>query len=68
MRGASSVFKVFGKELKIYKEGKLKTNLYYPTTLKTDYNFKIVRGSTLAELKKSTKNIDKTYKTNAIEK
>jgi hypothetical protein len=34
----------------MYKDGKLKTQLFYPTSLKTNHNFKIGYGSSLAGL------------------
>jgi hypothetical protein len=50
MNGASSVFKKYGTNLKMYKDGKLKTELYFPTTLKTNHNFKTGYESSLAGL------------------
>ena len=50
LNGASSVFKKYGENIAMYKDGKLKANLYFPTTLKTNHNFKIGHGSSLAGL------------------
>lgn len=50
LSGASSVFKKYGRNLAMYKDGKLKADLYFPTTLKTNHNFKIGNGSSLAGL------------------
>lgn len=50
LSGASSVFKKYGKNLAMYKDGKLKADLYFPTTLKKNYNFKIGNGSSSAGL------------------
>jgi hypothetical protein len=50
LSGASSVFKKFGANLEMYKEGKPKAKLYFPTSLKTNHDFKIGYGSSLAGL------------------
>jgi Type II intron maturase len=50
LNGASSVFKKYGKNVAMYKDGKLKADLYFPTTLKTNHDFKIGHGSSLAGL------------------
>jgi hypothetical protein len=50
LNGASSVFKKYGKNITMYQNGKLKVKLYFPTTLKTNHNFKTGYGSSLAGL------------------
>ncbi len=50
MTSASQVFKKYGTNLKMFKDGKLKTELFYPTSLKTNHNFKVGYGSSLAGL------------------
>ena len=50
LSGASSVFKKYGRNLAMYKDGKLKADLYFPITLKTNHDFKIGHGSSLAGL------------------
>jgi group II intron reverse transcriptase/maturase len=50
LSGASSVLKKYGKNVAMYKDGKLKADLYFPTTLKTNHDFKISHGSSLAGL------------------
>jgi group II intron reverse transcriptase/maturase len=50
LSGAASVFKKYGANLEIYKDGKPKAKLYFPTSLKTNHDFKTGYGSSLAGL------------------